>query len=84
MASMQIKLLAFGPLREHLAADSVSLELPAGASVADLLEAAEAQYPALLPFRGRVAFARNATWCSAATLLAPGDEVALIPPVSGG
>jgi len=41
-------------------------------------------FPALAPYRTSVRFARNAEYAAADALFLPGDEVALIPPVSGG
>ncbi len=84
MALMQIRLLAFGPARDAVGDSAAAVEVSEGATVADLLQAAEKRFPGLQPFRGRMAFARNAMWCSESTLLVSGDEVALIPPVSGG
>jgi molybdopterin converting factor small subunit len=46
----------------------------------NLLEA----YPALAPYHSSVRLARNAEYSEPNTLFAPADEVALIPPVSGG
>ena len=42
------------------------------------------RYPALAPGRSFVRFARNADYAEPGTLLADGDELAVIPPVSGG
>lgn len=43
-----------------------------------------AVHPGLAPFRGSVRLARNSEYVSADARFAAGDEVALIPPVSGG
>lgn len=83
---MRIRLLAFGVLREHLAGAEQWIALPPGAqTVHHLLEhvASLSSEPAraLLP---RVAVAVNQHYANRAQALAEGDEVALLPPVSGG
>ena len=80
---MRLKLLCFGRLREMLAPE-LSYEMPAPASVADLWQSLRAAYPALAAYEGAVAIAVNQTFASSATPLHEGDEVALLPPVSGG
>jgi molybdopterin synthase catalytic subunit len=80
---MRLQLLCFGRLREILAPELV-FELTAPATVADLWQSLRVQYPALAPYDGAVAIAVNQAFASHATPLAEGDEVALLPPVSGG
>jgi molybdopterin synthase catalytic subunit len=52
--------------------------------VADAWDALVGLHPALAPGRDSVRFARNGAYADATTALADGDEVAMIPPVSGG
>jgi molybdopterin synthase catalytic subunit len=80
---MRLRVLCFGRLRELLAPE-LSVELTAPATVADLWRSLREQYPALAPYDRAVAIAVNQSFASSSTLLAPGDEVALLPPVSGG
>jgi molybdopterin synthase catalytic subunit len=80
---MQIRLLCFGRLREIIAAEQ-RLDLPEGTTVAALWQQLRAQHPALAPYEGAVAVAINQNFASAESLLHEGDEVALLPPVSGG
>jgi molybdopterin synthase catalytic subunit len=80
---MRIQLLCFGRLREMLAPE-LFVELPSPATVADLWRSLRASYPALAPYDGVVAIAVNQAFSSPSTPLAEGDEVALLPPVSGG
>lgn len=54
------------------------------ATVADLWQALRATYPALAPYEGAIAIAVNQSFASPSTSLSEGDEVALLPPVSGG
>jgi molybdopterin synthase catalytic subunit len=74
---MVISVRLFAGLRERAGAGHVDIELPDDATVADLLAALE-----LRP-RSCVA-AINREYADEATRIAPGDEVALVPPVSGG
>jgi molybdopterin converting factor small subunit len=76
------RLLFFGPARQ--AAGISTAELP-GATVGELCDAAKARFgdrlAALLPI---CALWVNGEQADASTPVAPGDEVALVPPVSGG
>jgi MoaE-MoaD fusion protein len=78
---MQVRVIAFGVLKDWLGAAPADLELREGASVGDLLEQIGARAPQVL--RG-IAVSVNAEYATAAQLLCDGDEVGLLPPVSGG
>lgn len=80
----QITVLAFAGVGELLGWQSRSLPLPPQATVAALLAILEADAPRLSDFRGRLHVAVNRHYATPQTPLKPGDEVALIPPVSGG
>ena len=60
------------------------LELPMGATVADLTDAVRVRYPRLAPPDVKVVVAVNADYAEPEDVLNPGDDVCLIPPVSGG
>jgi MoaE-MoaD fusion protein len=76
---MQVHVLPFGVLKDWLGASGSMVELPDGATVADLL----AQLGATAPLRG-IAVSVNAEYARVADILRDGDEVGLLPPVSGG
>jgi molybdopterin synthase catalytic subunit len=80
---MRLRVLCFGRLRDLLAPE-IAAELSASATVADLWRTLCEQHPALAPYDGAIAIAVNQCFASSSTLLAEGDEVALLPPVSGG
>jgi len=80
---MQLRVLCFGRLRELIAPETVA-ELSSPAVVADLWHSLREQHPALAAYDGAIAIAVNQTFASSSTPLAEGDEVALMPPVSGG
>jgi molybdopterin synthase catalytic subunit len=81
---MRVKILAFGMLRELLGNGTAPLDLPAGATVADVLERCRALAPEKDGLWSTVAVAVNEEYVRAGHRLAEGDEVALLPPVSGG
>lgn len=74
---MVVSVRLFAGLRERAGSSHVDVELPEGATVADLLAAME------LGPRSCVA-AINREYADARTPIGPGDEIALVPPVSGG
>jgi MoaE-MoaD fusion protein len=80
---MRLRVLCFGQLREIVAPEIVA-ELSLPATVGDLWRSLREQYPALAPYDGAIAIAVNQTFASSSTPLSEGDEVALLPPVSGG
>ena len=83
-APIRIRVLLFAVQRQLAGAREVALELPAPATIAAAWDALVDQYPVLAPGRSSVRFARNGTYADASEPLADGDEVAMIPPVSGG
>jgi MoaE-MoaD fusion protein len=81
---MRVQVLFFAVLRERVGQENQALDLPAGATVAVLLERLVANHPWLPPLLGRVQVAVNRELVKPDQPLGEGDEVALIPPVSGG
>ena len=81
---IRVRVRLFAVQRELAGAREVPLELDAGATVESAWQALVALHPILAPGRPSVRFARNGEYVDAAELLAEGDEVACIPPVSGG
>jgi molybdopterin synthase catalytic subunit len=81
---MRITLLAFGILRDHLASATGPLEIPAGSTVRDLLQRCRTLAPTSTAPWSSIAVAVNQEYVPATHRLAEGDEVALLPPVSGG
>lgn len=81
---MRVRVRLFAMQRELAGTRQVDLELPGGATIEDAWAALAARFPLLAPGRPAVRFARNADYAPADTVLADGDEVAMIPPVSGG
>ncbi|MDB5173643.1 MAG: MoaD/ThiS family protein [Phycisphaerales bacterium] len=81
---MQITIRLFAILRERCGVGEVSLNLPPGATVAVARDEFLKTFPQSGDVMARAAFAVNRSYAPAATPLHEGDEVAVIPPVSGG
>ena len=81
---MRIRARLFAVQREIAGTRQIALELAEPATIDDAWRALVARVPALAPGREFLRFARNGDYADAATALADGDEVAFIPPVSGG
>ena len=81
---MELNVRLFALYRERAGTREFSLELPVGATVADLTDAVRERYPRLAPPEVKIVVAVNADYAEPEDVLKPGDDVCLIPPVSGG
>lgn len=82
---MTVSVRLFAVLRERAGCDSVEIDLPDGATVGDAFERlAEAPGLAELVERMPLRMAINREYAGAGAPIAPGDELAVIPPISGG
>lgn len=81
---LEIRARLFAMQRELVGAREVRLELPAGSTIEDAWQALVTRHPGLAPGRPAVRFARNGSYADPGTALSDGDEIAMIPPVSGG
>lgn len=79
---MQVRVLYFGVLRERFGKGGESAEFVDGVTVADVLNVYRERGPAFA--WDSIAVAVNREYARADTVLQDGDEVALLPPVSGG
>jgi MoaE-MoaD fusion protein len=82
--SMRVRLLFFGILKDIAARSSDTLDLPEGATVREMLAKCETRIPRMAAALASCAIAVNQQYASAETELKHDDEVALLPPVSGG
>ncbi|TME73637.1 MAG: molybdopterin converting factor subunit 1 [Chloroflexi bacterium] len=80
---MRVVVRLFASYREAAGVGRIELELPAGAKVKDAIFSILKDHPLIAEGR-QVVIARNQEYVTADEPLADGDEVALIPPVSGG
>ena len=81
---MQITIKLFALMREKAGTDTIPLEVPAGAAVTQALAALMCRYPMLGPYIANTRFSLHMDFVDPETTLAEGDELVLIPPVSGG
>jgi molybdopterin converting factor subunit 1 len=81
---MRVRVLFFGMLKDLSGKTEDSLELAKDASVADLLAEYSSRTPRLKETLASLAIAVNQQYAGPDTRLKSGDEVALLPPVSGG
>ena len=81
---MRVRVELFAGLREVIGQHEIEVELPERASVGDLREGLGRDFPKLAPFLPSLVCAVNQEYRSREYLLQDGDEVALIPPISGG
>ena len=81
---MLVRVLFFGQLKEIVGRSEDRVELAEGARLEDLFENYGRRYPRLASFRRSVVASVNQSFADWASTLAAGDEVAFLPPVSGG
>ena len=81
---MKVTVKLFAGARELADRSEIVVDLPPGADVAELRTALAASAPQLAPLAQRSMISVNSEYASDASLITEGDEVALIPPVSGG
>ena len=81
---MRVTVQYLGMLKEFAGRASEAVELPDGSLLGSLFDKLQQRIPQLAQFRGAIAMAVNYEYSGRDTVLNDGDEVALIPPVSGG
>jgi molybdopterin converting factor subunit 1 len=81
---VQVKVRYFGMVKEIAGRDREVVELGDASCAADLFALLQQRFPKLDSFRGSIALAVNLEYSDGKTVLRDNDEVALIPPVSGG
>jgi len=81
---MRIRAKLFAPYRELIGEPEVWLDIDPGRTVADAVEALQKAHPVLARQPYRPLTACNLRHVPGSHVLAEGDELALLPPVSGG
>ncbi len=81
---MELNVRLFALYRERAGGNTVSVTLPDGATVADLTDEIRRRIPNLAPPEVKIVVAVNTDYADSDIILQPGDDVCLIPPVSGG
>jgi molybdopterin converting factor subunit 1 len=81
---MELLVRFFALYRERAGLNESPFDLPEDATVADLTDEVRRRFPTLAPPQVNIVVAVNADYAEPETVLKPGDDVCLIPPVSGG
>ncbi len=79
-----VRVLCFASLADLMGERRRTVNLPSGATIADALNELANDVPEITCRAPHVSFALNEAFVPADTPLSDGDELALIPPVSGG
>jgi molybdopterin converting factor subunit 1 len=81
---MLVKILLFARLRDITGRADLERQLPAASTAQTAWNALAQEFPGLAEYNGTVSCAVNEEYARFSTALRDGDEVAFLPPVSGG
>jgi molybdopterin converting factor subunit 1 len=81
---MRVTVLFFGQIKEIVGRAEDSVDLAEGAAIEQLFAHYHARHPELARYRASLAASRNQELAAWSSPLHSGDEVAFLPPVSGG
>ena len=81
---MKVRVRCFAAAREIVGTGELIVDLPEGSTLMQLLDRIQGQFPRLQGLAGSLLFSVNREYAAPDRKLAAEDEVALIPPVSGG
>ncbi|HET6659658.1 MAG TPA: molybdopterin converting factor subunit 1 [Rubrobacter sp.] len=79
-----IKVLLFGAAADRAGTRETELPVDVGMTLAEIWPLLARRHPDLVPMRDTLAFAINGEYARGDAGVSPGDEVAVLPPVSGG
>lgn len=79
-----IKVLFFASAKEITGVSKTTVDLEVGQTTTDLVSKLSEMFPNLNVSRDQISLAVNKVYCKSAVELKDGDEVALLPPISGG
>jgi molybdopterin synthase catalytic subunit len=81
---VRLKVLFFGQLRDIAGTREDHLDLPPGSTIESVFEHYASRFPRIRELGSSVVVARNQQFAEPSGLVSDGDEIALLPPVSGG
>ena len=81
---MRVTVKLFARLREIAGSDTLEREVAASSTLGDAWRSLVEEWPAMAPFDKTVSGAVNAEYARMTRELSDGDEIAFLPPVSGG
>ncbi len=81
---MRVNVKLFARLRDIVGTADLTRELPEGATVRDVWQRLASDFPALTAYEASISSAVNADYARMQQPVRDGDEIAFLPPVSGG
>jgi molybdopterin synthase catalytic subunit/molybdopterin converting factor small subunit len=81
---MRVKVLFFGMLKDIVGRMEEQIDLAPGAQLSTIFDHYAGKFPRLREMAGSIVMARNQEFSALSTAIAEGDEIAFLPPVSGG
>ena len=81
---MRVTIRLFARLRDIAGSGDLSRAAPEGATVGDIWRALVAEFPEMARYESSISSAVNADYARMSAAIADGDEIAFLPPVSGG
>jgi molybdopterin converting factor subunit 1 len=81
---MRVTIRLFARLRDIAKSGDLSRDVPAGSTVADVWRALVTEFPEMARYESSMSSAVNADYARMTAVVADGDEIAFLPPVSGG
>lgn len=81
---MHVTIRLFARLRELVGAGELDREVPTGATVRTVWDDLVRDFPQIAPYAESMSCAVNIEYARMTTAVSDGDEVAFLPPVSGG
>jgi len=82
--NLSVRVLFFGRVRELTGLSEEAVDIPEGATLSDLFDHYQKRFPPLAGFRSSLVASRNQEFAPWETSLSSGDDIAFLPPVSGG
>jgi molybdopterin synthase catalytic subunit len=83
-SAIHVRVTLYASLRERAGVDSVPLELPNGSVLGDVWPLLKDRFPKIAGMGSSLAWAVNHAYAKPHEPLADGDEIAAMPPISGG
>jgi molybdopterin converting factor subunit 1 len=81
---MRVTVRLFARLRDLVGSGELQYDVPESATIGSVWDALARDYPAIAPYAESMSCALNAEYARMTTRISEGDEVAFLPPVSGG